>query len=81
MIIVPMNAWGIASFIDFAKATEARLAVLEYTNSQGTRYTAEMAAQNLKPIVEKINDHELRLRFNETEHMTRQEIIRLIGKE
>jgi hypothetical protein len=73
-----MNAWGMKSFIDFAKKTESRLAVLEFTNSQGTRYTAEMAAMNLAPIVEKINDHELRIRFNESNFLTKEEIYSIL---
>jgi len=40
----------------------ARLAVLEYERSIGSRYTAEMAAEDLKVVVERVNDHELRIR-------------------
>jgi hypothetical protein len=66
VIIVPMFGWAMKSFIDFAKETEGRLAVLEFNAGQGTRYTLEMAERDFIPIVEKVNDHELRVRFLES---------------
>jgi len=67
IIIVPMFAWGMKEFVNFAKETEGRLAVLEANASQGTRYTREMAERDFMPLVEKVNDHELRIRFLESQ--------------
>jgi hypothetical protein len=67
VVIVPMFGWGIKSFVDFARETDSRLAVLEYNANSGTKYTEEDAHRDLGIIIEKINDHELRIRDIERE--------------
>lgn len=70
LVILPINIWGLKTIVhfttnvfpDYVVATERRIAVLESSASVGTRYTLEMAEKDLAPIVEKVNDHELRIR-------------------
>ena len=57
-IIVPLLGANLIATSDHT----ARLAVLEYERSIGSRYTAEMAAEDLLGVVERVNDHELRIR-------------------
>lgn len=65
VVITPLLGWGLHNSIEFQKLTEARLAVLESKSLAGTRYTLEMAQKDFAPLVEKVNDHELRIRVLE----------------
>lgn len=65
VVITPLMGWGLHNSVQFQKVTEARLAVLESRSLAGTRYTLEMAQKDFAPLVEKVNDHELRIRVLE----------------
>ena len=57
-LIVPVIAWLAVS----DKQQSQSIAVLEHVTAGVSRYTREMAMHDMEPIVEKVNDHELRLR-------------------
>lgn len=62
VVIAPLFGWGLHQFVTFAREVESRISVLEDRASVGRPYTQAQAERDLKPIVEKVNDHELRIR-------------------
>lgn len=65
IVLVPMMGWGLNAFVEFADETNNRLAVLEFEARQGPRYTRADAREDFGPVIERINDHESRLRLVE----------------
>lgn len=62
VVIAPLFGWGLHQFVAFARETDSRLSVLEDRAAAGRPYTRSMAERDLRPLVEKVNDHELRIR-------------------
>ena len=57
-IIVPLMGWSLYNASDHS----ARLAVIEYESSIGLRYTGEMAKKDFGGVIERLDDHEMRIR-------------------
>lgn len=61
-VLVPIAGWSLKTQIDFQQQTHARLSVIEAWIGEGPRYTRDHAKEDLGHVVEKVNDHELRIR-------------------
>lgn len=60
-ILLGLGAWAMATIVRH----DTEIAVLAADASKGTRYTQEMAKSDFKGVIERINDHELRIRVLE----------------
>jgi hypothetical protein len=61
-LIIPVIAWLAIS----DKVQGEAIAVLKHEADKGDRYTRDMAERDLAPLVERANDHELRIRSLES---------------
>jgi hypothetical protein len=57
-ILLGLGAWAMTQIVEH----DRDIAVLQYDATRGSKYTVEMAERDLEPLVEKVNDHELRIR-------------------
>lgn len=68
MVLVPIAGWSLRSQINFQRDAHARLSVIEnWVEGRPPVYTREAAQADLGHLVEKVNDHELRVRDLERE--------------
>jgi hypothetical protein len=60
-ILLGLGAWAMATIVRH----DGEISVLKSESSLGPRYTAEMAKEDFQGVLEKIGDHELRIRVLE----------------